>query len=55
MIELDGSSSDILARIRRVLAPDGYLFLGAAETTLNLDDAFESVTIGRTICYRMKA
>ena len=44
----------ILARVRRVLAPDGYLFLGSAETTLNLDPAFESVTIGKTVCYRMK-
>ena len=44
----------ILARIRRVLAPDGILFLGAAETTLNLDESFESVPVGRTFCYRLK-
>lgn len=44
----------ILSRIRRVLAPDGVLFLGAAETTLNLDEAFESVSVGRTVCYRLK-
>jgi chemotaxis protein methyltransferase CheR len=30
----------ILSRVARVLAPDGYLILGAAETTLNLDDSF---------------
>ena len=30
------------------------LFLGAAETTLNIDDAFESVSVGRTVCYRLK-
>ncbi len=44
----------ILARIRRVLAPDAFFFLGAAETTLNIDDAFESVPVGRTVCYRLK-
>lgn len=44
----------ILSRIRRVLAPDGILFLGAAETTLNLDESFESVPVGRTFCYRLK-
>lgn len=45
----------ILGRIRRVLAPDGVLFLGAAETTLNVDDAYESVSVGKTVCYRLKA
>jgi chemotaxis protein methyltransferase CheR len=30
----------ILGRVARVLRPDGYLLLGGAETTLNLDDAF---------------
>lgn len=45
----------ILARIRRVLRPDGYLVLGGAETTLNLDDAFERVQIGRAPVYRLRA
>lgn len=44
----------ILARVRRVLRPDGYLFLGGAETTLNLDDAFERVQIGRAAAYRLR-
>jgi chemotaxis protein methyltransferase CheR len=44
----------ILASIRRVMAQDAFLFLGAAETTLNLDGAFESVMIGKTVCYRLK-
>jgi chemotaxis protein methyltransferase CheR len=48
------TKKSILARVRRVLAPDGYLFLGSAETTLNLDPAFESITVGKTVCYRMK-
>lgn len=44
----------ILARIRRVLRPDGYLVLGGAETTLNLDDSFERVQIGRAPVYRLR-
>lgn len=44
----------ILGRIRQVLAPDGYLFLGGAESVLNLDDSYESVTHGKTVCYRPK-
>jgi chemotaxis protein methyltransferase CheR len=33
----------ILGRVARVLRPDGYLLLGAAETTLNLNDSFRRV------------
>lgn len=45
----------ILGKIRRVLRPDGYLFLGAAETTLNLDDAFERIDFARSGCYRLRS
>ena len=44
----------ILANVRTVMRPDGYLFLGGAETTLNLDDAFERVQIGRAPVYRLR-
>jgi chemotaxis protein methyltransferase CheR len=44
----------VLSRIRQHLKPDGFLFLGASETTLNIDKAFEQVKFGRTICYRLK-
>ena len=47
------TKQDVLRRVRRVLRPDGYLFLGAAETTLNLDDAFERITLGGTVCYQL--
>lgn len=43
----------ILKKIRSMLAPDGYLFLGGAETTVNLDDGFEPVVYGRSTCYRL--
>jgi chemotaxis protein methyltransferase CheR len=37
-----------------VLKRDGWLFLGGAETTLNLDDSFERVQIGRATVYRLR-
>jgi chemotaxis protein methyltransferase CheR len=33
----------ILARLARVLRPDGYLLLGGAETTLNLSESYRRV------------
>ncbi len=42
----------ILERMARVLAADGRLFLGSAESTLNLTDAFERFEVERAICYR---
>ena len=45
----------ILGKIRRTLRPDGYLFLGGAESTLNLDDGFERVDWQKSSCYRLKA
>jgi chemotaxis protein methyltransferase CheR len=45
---------EVLRRIRAILRPDGFLFLGGAETTLGLDDGFERVAVGSTIAYRPK-
>jgi chemotaxis protein methyltransferase CheR len=45
---------DILSRVRRVMRPDGFLVLGAAETTLNLDDNFDRVEMGNASVYRLK-
>ena len=44
----------ILSKVRQLLKPDGFLFLGGAETTFNLDDAFERVQFDRTICYSVR-
>ncbi|SIO56739.1 MCP methyltransferase, CheR-type [Singulisphaera sp. GP187] len=44
----------ILSRIHRVLRPDGYLFLGGAESTLGLADAFERTDHERAGCYRLR-
>jgi chemotaxis protein methyltransferase CheR len=42
----------ILRRVRELMRPDGWLFLGAAETTLGVDDSWERVVIGRSSAYR---
>jgi chemotaxis protein methyltransferase CheR len=44
----------ILAKVRRSLAPDGYFFLGGAETTMNLDDQFERLADSRGGGYKIK-
>jgi chemotaxis protein methyltransferase CheR len=43
----------ILERVRRVLRPDGYLLLGGAETTHNLDDGFIPVSFGQVSFFRL--
>jgi chemotaxis protein methyltransferase CheR len=53
MIYFDSSTKkEILNRVKRVLRPDGVLFLGTAETTLHLDDTFQRVQFGTASCYR---
>jgi chemotaxis protein methyltransferase CheR len=44
----------VLSRVRQVMRPDGYLFLGGAETTLGIDDAFERVVLDRATAYRLR-
>ena len=41
----------ILEKIRGVMRSDGYLFLGSAETTMNIDPNFNRVQLGRSSCY----
>jgi len=45
----------ILAGIRGVLAPGGYLMLGASETTFNLDNSFARKTVRNTVVYQAQA
>ncbi|MFB9376964.1 CheR family methyltransferase [Kineococcus gynurae] len=45
---------DILQRVRRVLAPDGFVLLGGAETTLGVDDGWDREMIGRVSVHRPK-
>jgi chemotaxis protein methyltransferase CheR len=43
----------ILGKVRWLLKPDGYLFLGTSETTLNLDDAFDRTPHEHAGCFRL--
>ena len=49
------TKKEILAKTRRVLAPDGYLFLGGAETTLNLDDSYQRVQADKAVFYQRRS
>lgn len=48
------AKSAILTRLARVLAKDGYLILGGAETTLNLHEGFQRVESLKTGFYQLK-
>ena len=45
-------AGDPRAACAQLMRPDGWLFLGAAETTLGVDDSWERVVLGRTSAYR---
>lgn len=42
----------ILKRIRQCLQPQGVLFLGTAETTMNIDPGWLAVTLGKATVYQ---
>jgi chemotaxis protein methyltransferase CheR len=44
----------VLQNMAKLLRPDGWLFLGAAETTIGIDDNYERVAAGRTSAYRVR-
>ncbi|MGE3957485.1 MAG: protein-glutamate O-methyltransferase CheR [Vicinamibacterales bacterium] len=44
----------VLRNARSLLRPDGYLFLGGAESPMNLDDSFERLPFERAGCYQLK-
>jgi chemotaxis protein methyltransferase CheR len=47
------TKQNLLTRVRTsALRPDGYLFLGASETTINIDAAYVKETHGRAVYYR---
>ncbi|MEY2600080.1 MAG: hypothetical protein RLZZ142_2339, partial [Verrucomicrobiota bacterium] len=44
----------ILERATRVLRPDGYLILGASETTWGLEESLEQVNVAGSIVFRKR-
>jgi chemotaxis protein methyltransferase CheR len=44
----------ILSKIAPLLPSSGYLFLGSAETTLNIAEEFEPLPGVSAACYRLK-
>ncbi|MBO1751293.1 protein-glutamate O-methyltransferase CheR [Actinotalea sp. BY-33] len=46
---------DVLRKVQGVLRPGGYLLLGAAETTIGVDEGWERVPVGRGSVYRRTA
>jgi len=46
--------SALVGRVRRVLRPDGSLYLGGAETMIGIDDGWDRVTEGGCSHYRLK-
>jgi chemotaxis protein methyltransferase CheR len=49
------TKKSVLRNVARLLRPDGWLFLGAAETTIGIDENYERVTAGRTSAYRLRS
>ena len=48
------TKKNILRKIKNILCKDGYLFLGAAETTFYLDDAFQPIQPKLSGSYKLK-
>lgn len=48
------TKQQIFKKIRAVLRPDGYMFLGGAETTLNVDESFARCGLDHSGCYALK-
>ncbi len=47
------TKKQIFSKIRKVLAPDGYLFLGSAETTLGIDNSFRRIVEQKGSCFQV--
>jgi chemotaxis protein methyltransferase CheR len=53
LIYFDQSTKiDILNRVHRTLNPDGYLFIGSAETVIGMGLPYRREEIDATVCYR---
>jgi chemotaxis protein methyltransferase CheR len=50
----EGTRAEVLERVHRLLRPDGYLFLGAAEGTIPGAEVFALAKSGRVSCHRAR-
>ncbi|MGC9504406.1 CheR family methyltransferase [Baaleninema sp.] len=48
------TQAEILNKMRQVLAPDGYLLLGATETPLRCDTRFKPVAVDRAVFFQIR-
>ena len=48
------TKKNVLKRMGEILEPDGYLFLGGAETPLNICDHFERFEFDKSCYYQLK-
>ncbi len=48
------TKQDILTNIRKNMDPEGYLFLGGAETTRNIDAEFHRLRLDKSTCYTLR-
>jgi chemotaxis protein methyltransferase CheR len=46
------TKTDILKRVHKSLTPDGYLFIGSAETVIGMGLLYRREEIDATVCYR---
>lgn len=46
------TKTNVLSKVRAQMKTDGYLFLGGAETTMNLEVALSRESVGKATCYR---
>jgi chemotaxis protein methyltransferase CheR len=45
----------ILGKVRQILRPGGFVFLGTAETTMNLDDKYELTRANGAVYYKVRS
>ena len=50
----ENTKKEILTKIKGLLKPDGYLFLGSGEHVVCLDDLFEQTEYSTSSCFRLR-
>ena len=48
------TKKEIMENIRLIMDPEGYMFLGGAETTFNIHDAFHRLRLDKSTCYTLR-